>query len=101
MILYIIGLASSEGPQSFLQQSSSSSGADPTQADYDLFTYYQLDNQSPSLVDQDLYPQGSSTPDNDYLLQQYKDLIDYYYQKYYLDETNSSSPSNSTANSGF
>ena len=95
MLILLFTVCSASLSKSFLQQDKAPVDISAeSQPDYDLFTYKELETQETkpySLTN--FYPQGESSPENDFLLVQYQIEIDYIYNTTYLVQvTNTSTP---------
>ncbi|OMJ73833.1 hypothetical protein SteCoe_27383 [Stentor coeruleus] len=87
LIWIILSLASAEQSHSFLQQEDTTEGVDieqASQADYDLQEYETLGEETIAYSKENYEPEGESTPENDYLLEQYKKVVEYIYLNYYV-----------------
>lgn len=87
LIWIILSLASAEQSHSFLQQEDTTEGIDieqVSQADYDLQEYEALGEEKIAYLNENYEPEGESTPENDYLLEQYKKVVEYVYLNYYV-----------------
>lgn len=85
LIWLVLALVTGEISQSFLQQDDEDNENIILlgEADYDIITYQEEDETEP-YVEEDLYPEGESSPENDYLLEKYKNTIEYIYFHRYV-----------------
>ena len=94
MLIWLLTVSVLGNPsQSFLQQDEEADSeiALASEADYDLLTYASIGDSSSDSPIENYSPEGESSPENDYMLQQYINQINSIYYEYYVVNLNYSS----------
>lgn len=79
-----IGVCIGKVTQSFLQQDEEENIVALGEADYDLVTYEIEGEEKVDFLLENFNPEGESSPENDYLLVQYKKIIEYIFLNHFV-----------------